>query len=286
MKKQKPRWSWPEGKRVAIVATAMLEVWSEGKAPTYSVQTTSLKPGQVDHNGIAWSRYGAEVGIWRLIRVLDRFKVKGTIAASAICTELFPDAVAQIVKSGHEICGHCVWQDQMFPDMSVDEQHKIIRQSLDMFEKATGTRPVGWKSPVAAFTPQTAGLLAREGILWHGDRKDLDLPCIVQTSHGPLVAIPPSEYNDNRTLRGSPRNFYDAQKDTFDYLYRHEPGSLLNITVHCHWGGRPPIMAMVSELYQYFAQFPDVWFASSADIAQWVKAQGMSSSSYRERYFS
>ena len=81
---KQPRFSWPDGKRVAIAATAMLEVWSEGKAPTYSVQTTSLKKGQVDHNGIAWSRYGAEVGIWRVIRVLDHFKVKGTVAASAI----------------------------------------------------------------------------------------------------------------------------------------------------------------------------------------------------------
>ena len=285
MSMNQTKFSWPDGKRIAVVATAMLEVWSPGKAPSYSIQTTSLKNGQVDHNGIAWSRYGPEVGIWRIIRMLDHFKVKGTIAASAMCTEMYPKAIEQIVKSGHEICGHCVWQDQMFPDMSVDEQKVIIKQSLDMFQSATGSRPVGWKSPVAAFTPETAELLANEGVLWQGDRKDFDQPTIMQTKKGPIVAIPPSEFNDNSTLRGSPQDFFDAQKDTFDFLYKYEPGSLLNITVHCHWGGRPPIMAMVTQLYEYFTSFPDVWFASSADIARWVLKESVSGQTYQERYF-
>src|SRR6266852_4667159 len=29
---------WPNGKRIAVAVTVMLETWSEGKAPPYSVQ--------------------------------------------------------------------------------------------------------------------------------------------------------------------------------------------------------------------------------------------------------
>jgi peptidoglycan-N-acetylglucosamine deacetylase len=45
--------SWPQNKRIAVALTVMYEAWSEGKAPTYSIQTTHLKPGAVDYAGAA-----------------------------------------------------------------------------------------------------------------------------------------------------------------------------------------------------------------------------------------
>ena len=40
---------WPGNKRVAIAINVDLEIWSEGRAPDYSVQSSSLKPGTVSH---------------------------------------------------------------------------------------------------------------------------------------------------------------------------------------------------------------------------------------------
>jgi allantoinase len=279
------RFHWPNGKRIAIVATAQLEVWSEGKAPNYSVQTTSLSKGHVDHGGIAWARYGANVGVWRVLRAFNHFKLRGTFAANSMCTEIIPDAMAEIVKSGHDICAHAVWQDQGLADMSVEDQKRTIRKCLDMFETATRQRPRGWKSPADAFTPDTVGFLVEEDILWHGDRKDIDLPEIQRVGNKSIVAIPPTDFNDNRTLKSSARHYFEVTKDTFDYLYRHEPASLLNVTVHCQWGGRPPIMAMFYELYDYFSKFPDVWYASQVEIAEWMNSQQFTDTSYRARYF-
>ena len=53
----------------------------------------------------------------------------------------------------------------------------------------------------------------------------------------------------------------DDFKDTFDYLYRHEAPSLINLTVHTHFGGRPLMSAMLHELLRYMKGFPGVWFA-------------------------
>jgi allantoinase len=47
--------AWPNGKRIAISVLVMFETWSEGTAPTYSVQATSLKSGSVNVGGAAWS---------------------------------------------------------------------------------------------------------------------------------------------------------------------------------------------------------------------------------------
>lgn len=234
---------WPNGKRIAVYVTGMLEVWSEGKGPEYTVQTTALKHSAVDHGGIVWSHYGPKIGVYRIIRTLNEFGIRGTFATNAKIAELFPDAVAEIARSGHDIAGHGVWQDEMINYMTPAEQRDAIKRTLDAFEKTTGKRPEGWMSQVLAFTPETPAILAQERLLWWGDLKDIDLPKKVRTKHGDIIAIPVCEFTDNRTLRGTPRDFYDVNRDTFDYLYNNEPMSVLNILLHCQWGGRPPITA-------------------------------------------
>jgi allantoinase len=276
--------TWPNGKRIAVYVTGMLEVWSEGKAPEYTVQTTALH-GTIDHGGIVWSRYGGKIGVFRIIRALNEFGIKGTFAANAAITEVFPDAIAEIVRSGHDIAGHGIWQDQMINYMQPAEQHDTIKRTLDTFEKVTGARPQGWLSQVLAFTPETPGFLAQEGVRWWGDLKDIDLPKIVHTEYGDLVAIPVCEFTDNRVLRGSPRDFFDVNKDTFDYLYQYEPMSVLNVILHCQWGGRPPIMALFRKVIEYISRFPGVWFTTPAEIADWFSKQNIEELTYRERYF-
>src|SRR5262249_16564721 len=90
--------AWPNGKRIAVTMTAMLETWSEGKPPPYGVQATPLKPGTIDHGGIAWGSYGGKVGVWRIIELMRRNGMRGTFCVNARCAELFPEAVAPIVK--------------------------------------------------------------------------------------------------------------------------------------------------------------------------------------------
>src|SRR3984957_8458846 len=109
----KSNFEWPERKRIAVMITVLLETWSEGNAAPYSIQTTSLKPGFVDHSGIAWGQYGGNEGLWRIIRTLDRFNAAGTICPNAASAALYPDAIRQAIKSGHEIAGHGHFQDEL-----------------------------------------------------------------------------------------------------------------------------------------------------------------------------
>jgi len=74
-------------------------------------------------------------------------------------------------------------------------------------------------------------------------------------------------------LRSSPRDFFNVYKDTFDYLYQHESPSLVNLTVHAHFGGRPLMSAMLHELLRYMKGFPGVWFARHDEIARWALEQ-------------
>ena len=62
---------WPNGKRICVSVSVMLETWSDGKAPPYGVQATAPKPGVVDLAGIAWGSYGGRIGVYRLINLLN-----------------------------------------------------------------------------------------------------------------------------------------------------------------------------------------------------------------------
>lgn len=277
--------SWPDGKRIAIAVTAMFEAWPEGKWPPYSAQRWQPKPGVIDQQSITWGQYGGKAGIWRLIRILDECGVPATFCTNARSVEVFPEAAAQIIRSGHDIAAHGYTQDQHLADMTPEEERATIKRCIDVLERNTGKRPEGWLSPILAWTQYTDEFLAEAKLLWHGDANYLDLPRRVMTKHGAIAHIPHSDYTDNRVLWLSPRQYYDVYKDTFDYLYRREPMSLLVLTVHCHFGGRPLMSAVFDQLLRYFSQFPDVWFARHNELARWAIEGEVDEITNAQRFF-
>jgi peptidoglycan/xylan/chitin deacetylase (PgdA/CDA1 family) len=262
--------SWPSDAKIAILVTVMLETWSEEKAPPYSPMTTALRPGTLDLLGISWSEYGPKTGIRRISRILETLGIKATVCANAKSAELYPAAVKNLHQQGHEIAAHSYTQDTILPYLSAEEEKTVIAKCARIIESVSGRRPLGWFSPVAAASPHTAELLAEEGFLWHGDYNDTDFPREVSTAKGSLVAIPHSDFTDNRVLRASPQDFLAVYKNTFDYLYQNEPIGMINFTVHAHFGGRPLMSAVIFEALQYFKGFPRVWFARHDEMANWI----------------
>lgn len=276
---------WPNGKRVAVALTVMYETWSDGKAPPYSVQATALEKGVVDHAGRAWSTYGGRVGVWRILRTLDRWQMPATFFTNAACAELYPDSIRQIAKSGHEVGGHAYYQDEQLAYMTPDEQAACITTSLDTLERVGVPRPTGWLSPVLAFTPETAGLLAQAGLAWHADVTYLDLPHRIETAHGTIAAVPNSDFTDNRVLKSNVLDLLDVQRSTFDYLYEHEPMSLLVLTLHCQFGGRPMVISAFEQFMKHISQFDDVWLARHSELGQWALDADKDEHTYADRYF-
>ncbi len=193
--------AWPNGKKIAVSVTVMFETWSENSAPNYSVQTTHLKSGTVDHASKAWSTYGGRVGVWRLIRMLDRLQIPGTFFTNGACAEVYPDAVKQIARSGHDLAGHSYTQDQLLAYMSLDDQEKTIRKSVDLLEACGGKKVTGWGCPAIAFTPETNGFLAKAGLKWTCDVTYADLPILIKTPHGTIAGVPTTDFSDNRVMR-------------------------------------------------------------------------------------
>jgi allantoinase len=276
---------WPGGRRTAVVISVLFETWSEKKSPSYFARTTPLKAGQIDRGGIQWAEYGGKEGAWRLIRVLDQCRMRGSFFCSGRSAELYPDVFKQIAKSGHAVEGHGYVQDQAFLELTPDQQRDTIRKVVDILAAASGRPPEGWATPIYGWDEHTFALLVEAGIKWYADALDISLPRKENTAAGPIVALPWSDFVDNRVLRASPRDYLDVYIDTFDYLHKYEPGGLINIAIHSHFGGRPLIVAQFQKLLRYFASFSDVWFPTHRELVDWFLRQNVDNLSYQKRFF-
>jgi peptidoglycan/xylan/chitin deacetylase (PgdA/CDA1 family) len=234
---------------------------------------------------MTWGTYGGRAGVWRLLKVLDENKVPATFVANARSMELHPAAVAQIIKSGHEVAAHSYLQDTILAYLTPQEEQAVIERCVEVFKTMTGAPPKGWLSPVLSPSAQTEAFIAEAGFLWYGDYNNIDLPCRVDTAKGAIVALPHTDFADHRVLRGSPRDWHDVYRDTFDYLYRNEPTSYLNITLHCHFGGRPLMAAMLDKVLKYIRGFPDVWIVRHDTLAQWVRDNAIDEWTNEARFF-
>jgi len=281
---QPREFAWPDGARIAVMVTVLLESWSERTAPSYSPMTTPLKPGAYDRAGVTWASYGARNGIWRLIRILDAFGIKSTVCTSAKTIEMHPETLQTVLRRGHEIAAHSYTQDMIHAYLTPEEEQENIRRCIRIFEQHLGTRPAGWISPVLASTDHTTRLVCQEGFLWHGDYNEIDLPMIVRTEHGATVALPHTDFADNRVLRQSPDAYFDAYRGTFDYLYTEEPGSLINLTIHCQFGGRPLIAAQFAKILKYFKGHPGVWFPRHDELARWFSSLDLEEVHFQDRF--
>ena len=265
------RIAWPNGARVAVLVSVLLESWSPGKGPSYFPRSSALPPGSTDHGAVQWGGFGGQEGIFRLLALLARRGVPATILCSGRSAELYPDALAAIARSGQDIGAHGYAQDEILASMAPEAQRAAIRKTIALLERAAGQRPRGWVSAAYGWDQGTADLLVQEGLAWHADALDGSLPRLQDTPSGGIVAFPWSDFVDNRVLRAGPRDFFDAYKDAFDYLYEQEPMSLLHIGLHSHTGGRPMIAAAADKLLRYLKEFPEVWFVRHGALADAIR---------------
>jgi allantoinase len=260
---------WPNDAKIAVSFFVAFEAFE--KFSQY--RRDGDKP---DYASLAYGEYGGKAGIWRIMDVLARNGVKGTIDTNGRVAEVFPDAVKELSDAGHEIVGHGWVNDIYLTSLEKDAEISVIKRTLHTLAKVTGKRPVGWVSPSHRINDHTFTHLVNEGIQWTGDLPGPDIPEHRMINRKPLVIMPRCDYANDHSLIFHPknpaRNYFDSFKIAFDYLYAEgEAGSpkLIDALVHAHIGGRPNIIGVFEECIRYAKSFKDVWFCTKGEIAKW-----------------
>ena len=276
-----PQIQWPGGAKIAVSLVVNYEEGAEysiadgdSHHETNSEVPSPVPAGDRDLNNESFFEYGSRVGVWRLLNMFDKYKVNSTFFCCALALERNPDVASEVVKRGHEVCGHGYrWEEYHL--MVEEEERDAIRKTIASLQQTTGQRPVGWFTRYGP-SLNTRHLVAEEGgFIYDSAGLNDDLPYYDSVNGKPWLVVPYSmETNDARFWRGglvSISGFYEYLKDTFDCLY--EEGQthpkMMSVGLHCRIAGRPARSRAVERFLQYAQGFDGVWFARRDEIARW-----------------
>src|SRR3990172_11484738 len=157
----RPRLKWQKGERLALWVIPNIEFFSlEDRVPAGSGGTGTPPP---DVPTWAARDYGNRVGVFRLMKVLDRYGIRATVALNSNLCAQHPEIIEEGKKRGWEWMGHNETNTKRLNEVLPEEERRIIPDSLATIERATGKRPAGWLGSGLQETWNTLDLLAAQG---------------------------------------------------------------------------------------------------------------------------
>jgi len=275
----RPKLSWPNGARVAVWVIPNLEHFHFNKP------SASLNPGlaalQPDVLNYAWRDYGARVGVWRLLDVIEKYGFKGTVALNSDVCLRYPRIIQAVTDLKWEIMGHGQNNSGLLTFLDEDAERKSIENTLSTIEQAAGQRPRGWLSPALSESLATLDILAESGVDYVADWTNDDQPYPMKVRSGRMLAIPYSlETNDYPAFLNmyqTAESFGQLLKDQFDVLYEEgsKTGRVMAICLHPFLAGHPYRAKYLGEALKHIASRQDVWMATGSEIIDWyLKSTG------------
>lgn len=263
---ERPQLSWPGGKRVAFYVGLNIEHFLPNE-PSTSIWPLDLKPDPLNHG---WRDYGARVGIWRTIDILDRHGIRASTLLNSMVAEHNP----QIIKAGVERdwawLAHGSTNSILHTGYEPDEERKILADITTTIETATGHRPKGWMGPGLTETDNTPQLLSELGYSYVLDWTNDDQPYRLN-AHGMLSVPYTVELNDlGLFLRGlTGPDFLQMVKDQYDVLRAdsEHSGRVMALALHPFVIGQPFRAKYLDLALEYIASQSDVWLTTSDEIA-------------------
>jgi putative urate catabolism protein len=276
-----PHPRWPGGARIAVQIVLNYEEGGENcvlhgdtASETFLSDIVGAQAYAARHMSMeSLYEYGSRVGLWRLLKLFDRFDAPVTVFAVAEALARYPELVEIFRGKGHEIACHGLkWIS--YQDVAADVERAHIARAVEIMTKLTGAQPAGWYT--GRTSPNTRRLLVEHGgFLYDADDYSDELPFWDRRYGTPHLVVPYTlDANDMRfaTPQGfnTSEHFYTYLKDTFDVLYaegEHAP-KMISVGLHCRLAGRPGRFAAVEQFLAYASKHQGVWFARRADIAQ------------------
>jgi peptidoglycan/xylan/chitin deacetylase (PgdA/CDA1 family) len=199
---KRPRVSWPEGKTIALWITVPLEFFPLDAPAQPFRPLGGLMLGYPDLWNSSSRDYGARIGIYRIMRVLDSFKLRATAAVNAAAIKKYPRAIDEMAMRNWEFMANGLDMGHVHHGgLGVDDERNLIRRARDAVSEAAGGEVHGWHSPGRSNSQDTLTLLAEQRFVYTTDWANDDMPYMVTTPAGQLCAMPLTyEWSDRNLL--------------------------------------------------------------------------------------
>ncbi len=258
---------WPDGIRAAAMFT--FDVDAE------AVMLTD-HPEVADYlDVIGHQRYGPKVAVPRLLRMLDRLRLRTTFFVPGWVAEAWPDVARSIRDAGHEIGHHGYLHESVRGADEATEEGYLLR-GFEALDSVLGIRPLGYRAPSCDMNFRTPDLLARHGFRYSSGMMDSDHP--YRHASG-VIELPMhwslDDWNRYNYVPGyssspilAPSVAVGAWAEELDAIV--ESGGLFDLTMHPFISGRPARAAALEGLIERAQAMDGVWVAAADEIAAWV----------------
>jgi allantoinase len=276
---RRPRLELPGGARVALYVGLNVEHYQVDK-PATSIfgGTAALQPDPLNYG---WRDYGPRVGIWRMMSLLDKYRIRASVLLNSDVCDHYPEIIEEGNKRDWAWLAHGKNNSIFQTGMSAAEERAYLTEVVGAVRRGTGRSPRGWLGPALTETFNTPDILAELGLSYVLDWCNDDQPYPVNVSQGRMIMVPYSiEVNDvtlfvSKSLTGP--DFYQMLVDQFDVLYEEgaEQGRVMTIALHPFIAGQPFRHKYLDMALDYITGHDQVWLATTDEIADW----------YYERYY-
>lgn len=266
---------WPNGARVAVWVIPNIEHFLFDRPSTSITQvTTRLVPDVLNYS---WRDYGVRVGIWRLMEVMERYGVKGTVALNSDVCSKYPRIIEAGKQLGWEWMGHGDNNSTLINQQSESEERELISGVVKTIKNSTGRQPRGWLSPALSESHRTLDILAENGIEYVGNWVNDEQPYPMRVKSGTMISIPYSiEINDIPAFLDvglTAEGFGQMIKDQFDVLYEEgaKSGRVMSICLHPFLIGHPFRSKHFANALEHITSRQDAWVTTGGEIVDWYK---------------
>lgn len=273
---KRPKIVWPEGKKLAFWIAPNIEYYE------YDPPINPSRPGwpkpSPDVVGYSQRDWGNRIGHWRLMELMDKYDLRGSISLSVGLIDHHPEIIEACVARRWEFFSHGIYNTRYAYNMTHAQERALIEDSIKSVERATGQRIRGYLAPALTHTERTFDLLGEYDFWYTCDLFQDDQPQPLKTQHGKLISMPYSlEVNDVITygqLAMSPQRYTDVLKRHFDQLLREgdKSGTVMCIPLHAYLVSQPHrLRAFEDALKHIVSHGREVWFTTAAEIAGYYR---------------
>lgn len=267
------RYRWPEGYRCAVALTFDVDAESALVFREPEKAARSLA-------GMEERRFGVRTGIPRILRLLDRYGLRGTFYVPGYTIVHHTASIESIRDAGHELGAHGNVHESL--DTLTDEREAaVLNEQLDIWRSYLDYRPTGYRSPSWELNVGTPALLKAHGFVYDSSLMGDDVPYVLETPHGPLVEVPVQWLLDDaplyRHVSGSTNGIADPDRvirmwaQEFDGLY--QDNGCFVLTMHPWLSGRAGRLLGLEQLVRHMRGLPGVWMTTVGEIAAWAASQ-------------
>jgi allantoinase len=265
---ERPDYSWPHEKRLAVCIVTNLEVYAYRKGTGWDPAKTGEPQNQ---RNFSWREYGNRVGIWRLFDLFDELKLPAAHNVNSLLYEEHSKILDCVRERGDEIIAHGRTNAERQGDLWEPDERRLIEEVTETIAKHEGQKPKGWMGPAASESHVTPDLLKEAGYKYLLDWPADDQPFVLKTRSGPLLSIPyPAELNDSASIihrKDNAHDFTQMIKDQFNEMIEQCSNQplVMTISLHAFVMGQPFRIGLLRDALKYCLSHP------KADRAWWTR---------------